>query len=779
MSVFSSEIISGFAKYLVEKGKISEEEILQQYQMADEISVFMYSDCFKDFLVEENYADSDIYTKSITDIEEMDFVNGKFVSNEEEEQDNINTSQNKTFEMGIDNIDEGYNEIPEFNAISETLFPFTSDDNFELPVITDEQQTEEPITKIYSSPDELLEDMYKDEAVLQYLDWDNDFVLSDEEKLNFENYIQGDDEEISLEKLQEAYESIKDNSFDFCKFLDFVLESKEIDLETEDVEEVNEPEKIEEETSNQTNNVSANGGSSGGSYSGSSNSVTSKPKEKTLDEMNEAELNTEREKANSVLTDNQSKLSSLVNGSDKNISGLQENVNTAYETLQNALKETAPDLSRDLDDVVTRIAEQEQKIGQKEIEVIQQEAAESAAKTALSNAISTRDSIKESLETLKWQQGDPKLSDEQKSILADKISAAENKLAQAEDAIRAAEQDLKTQQDTLETMKEELSDLKGEEGLEKLKQEKSKIDIRVSAVNTEIAGFNDDYNAKKAKLDEQKTQGIAKVRTDILDAQKYVNKIDTAINNLKNKNTQKELKFSKTGDIFDNDIDISSEYVEHDGVMPYLVVGPEDPDPNVDYPVLVYLHGAGEFGNSEDKLRNASMQYVLINGELRNGQDVDLAKFNGYVIFPQASKTNWTDPAKANEIVKVLDDFSSTHNIDMDHIALSGHSMGGTGAQYIAHEFEVNEYGYKFSKVAVISGYEVAKARIDELQTPMRGYVGTSDSDYMHIYFRSVVGDSNLFVVNSEHGSVPEYSYILDENHNGISDMFEWLFSDD
>ena len=181
------------------------------------------------------------------------------------------------------------------------------------------------------------------------------------------------------------------------------------------------------------------------------------------------------------------------------------------------------------------------------------------------------------------------------------------------------------------------------------------------------------------------------------------------------------------------------------------------------------------------------MPYVLTNGKLRSGADINLENFNGYVIFPQSQSTakphSWKNQQSVSQVCKVLDDFEASYKggvkIDKSRIALTGHSDGGIGAQYFAGHFNDSQNKYKLSRVAVMSGFASNYSIADDTM-PVRGFVGSSDSSgsvsYMNGTFKKVVGNDNLFVVKGGHGSVPEQAYIIDSNHNGRSDLFEWLF---
>ena len=112
--------------------------------------------------------------------------------------------------------------------------------------------------------------------------------------------------------------------------------------------------------------------------------------------------------------------------------------------------------------------------------------------------------------------------------------------------------------------------------------------------------------------------------------------------------------------------------------------------------------------------------------------------------------------------------------------------MGGMGAGYFAENYNnTSNLKHKLSKVAILSGFN-SNFNLNNIKSngmEIRAYVGSSDSSssisFTKKSFASVFGNENTFVVNSGHGSVPEYSYILDEDGDGKSDLIQWLLSDE
>ena len=208
--------------------------------------------------------------------------------------------------------------------------------------------------------------------------------------------------------------------------------------------------------------------------------------------------------------------------------------------------------------------------------------------------------------------------------------------------------------------------------------------------------------------------------------------------------------------------------------MPYGLISPENIDPNVDYPVLVLLHGKGEAGGARG--------YFMQNGVMKAVTESELANFNGYIICPHMTgdyHTNgWDNHNAETQIRDLITDFSSTHNVDTSNIALAGHSLGAQGALYMAKEMDD-----VFSKALIMSPYDPKEIEESEIDIPVRVYVGSGSDEniprnYINTQLAPVIGEENVFYLNSGHGGVPGEVFNTDTTGNGCSDALEWLFDE-
>jgi len=119
----------------------------------------------------------------------------------------------------------------------------------------------------------------------------------------------------------------------------------------------------------------------------------------------------------------------------------------------------------------------------------------------------------------------------------------------------------------------------------------------------------------------------------------------------------------------------------------YLVYQPPDYDPARRWPLLLFLHGAGERGDE--------LERVAIHGPLRfireTGTDLPFV-----IVAPQVPEDRvWS----VQFLDAVLDEVLREHAIDEDRIYVTGISMGGFGTWQLALEFP-----HRFAAIVPICG---------------------------------------------------------------------------
>lgn len=117
----------------------------------------------------------------------------------------------------------------------------------------------------------------------------------------------------------------------------------------------------------------------------------------------------------------------------------------------------------------------------------------------------------------------------------------------------------------------------------------------------------------------------------------------------------------------------AQKYVVETNYLLYLPDGYNPVDSVTKWPLMMFLHGAGETGVDIDKVKVHGPPKLIENGE----------KLPFIVVSPQASSYGW----KPEALYNLLQDVIKTHRVDTDRIYLTGLSMGGFGTWETAMEY--------------------------------------------------------------------------------------------
>ncbi len=107
--------------------------------------------------------------------------------------------------------------------------------------------------------------------------------------------------------------------------------------------------------------------------------------------------------------------------------------------------------------------------------------------------------------------------------------------------------------------------------------------------------------------------------------------------------------------------------------LDYLLYLPKDYDQQDAWPLLIFLHGAGERGNDLNLVKKHGPPKLIEAGK----------EYPFIVISPQCSKDSWWT-WQLRELAALVDDVTSHHKVDKDRVYLTGLSMGGFGTWALA-----------------------------------------------------------------------------------------------
>lgn len=131
---------------------------------------------------------------------------------------------------------------------------------------------------------------------------------------------------------------------------------------------------------------------------------------------------------------------------------------------------------------------------------------------------------------------------------------------------------------------------------------------------------------------------------------------------------------------------------------PYQVYVPATYSDGERWPVVLFLHGAGERGS--DGLLQTT---VGLGAAIRRNP----VRYPAIVVFPQAPPDSLWTGAPADAAMAALEESTSEFSVDPARVYLTGLSMGGNGTWYLAYR-----YPERFAAVAPVCGWVVGLPRM-------------------------------------------------------------------
>jgi predicted peptidase len=178
------------------------------------------------------------------------------------------------------------------------------------------------------------------------------------------------------------------------------------------------------------------------------------------------------------------------------------------------------------------------------------------------------------------------------------------------------------------------------------------------------------------------------------------------------------------------------------------------------WPTVLYLHGGSHRGTDLEKLKGYGPPRLAADGH-------DLPFI---LIAPQLPEGEiWND---ADFLIKLVDELSARYPIDPDRLYVTGTSMGGRGAWYMAYR-----YPERVAAIAPVAAYQpltrwASSGRLASI--PVRAYHGDQDhlalfddAVGMHEAHRDAGGTSELIVM-------PDRDHFIADVLNDPS-FYDWL----
>lgn len=159
----------------------------------------------------------------------------------------------------------------------------------------------------------------------------------------------------------------------------------------------------------------------------------------------------------------------------------------------------------------------------------------------------------------------------------------------------------------------------------------------------------------------------------------------------------------------------------------YLIFLPDDydADPARRWPLVLFLHGAGE--------RGSELDLAATHGPPRSANDG--REFPFILVVPQcAESSQWV--TELTVLARMLDEVAAAYRVDVDRVSVTGLSMGGFGAWSLAVR-----YPQRFAAIAPICGglWNQSAAPIRDL--PVWTFHGDADDVVPITMTEQIVGE--------------------------------------
>ncbi len=489
-----------------------------------DISIFMYADEFKEYISQEVSTNANLNNMSISDILEMEIVNGKLMTDEEAEEAEKSLEENEddeTTEATTQNTEAIEDEGAQPASNNATQEGTAQNINGEAGI---EQQN------LFQG---IINDLMQTEEVKNVINTDGNEEISEEEVTAFleaVGAIDGDASNITLDEIFSAINGIKDNTFKINS-----EETPEVETVNETVEEPS----VEQTTQSSNSGNFNNGG--GSSFSYTPNNTSSTPQEKNASNMTLEELKTELSSVEEVAGEQGKTLEEALAGTSETLVDLQGKIDENYEAYKEAL---GSELAEELEDIETRLTDKEKEIADKEQAIWDQENTIAECETSYENAKATTATIEGQIGALQSELSGLDDSEENASLKGEieaKIGELEQKKIEAQ----------KAEDDAFKKLEDEKEKLNGENGLLKQKEkldedlkeielEKTEFESKLPEEDKAIQDAKTNYETAKQEFKTQQAEEITDAREKLRTSKEYINALNSAINEKENEQIKKD-----------------------------------------------------------------------------------------------------------------------------------------------------------------------------------------------------------------------------------------------
>ncbi|MFD1161159.1 carboxylesterase family protein [Hwangdonia seohaensis] len=227
-------------------------------------------------------------------------------------------------------------------------------------------------------------------------------------------------------------------------------------------------------------------------------------------------------------------------------------------------------------------------------------------------------------------------------------------------------------------------------------------------------------------------------------------------------------------------------YINQSDTLQYRLMMPKDFDDSKQYPVILFLHGAGERG-SDNKAQ-------LVHGSKLFASEENRAHFPAIVIFPQCPKNSYwanaridrtsnplkiefpldIEPTKPlNLVMQLMDEISTKPYVNKNKIYVGGLSMGGMGT----FEMVYRKPQFFAAAISICGAGNPEATKVYAKTTPFWVFHGANDNVV------NPISSVNMVEGLLKNGGKPNFTLYANDNHNSWDSAFAepqflpWLFS--
>lgn len=194
----------------------------------------------------------------------------------------------------------------------------------------------------------------------------------------------------------------------------------------------------------------------------------------------------------------------------------------------------------------------------------------------------------------------------------------------------------------------------------------------------------------------------------------------------------------------------------------YILTSPSNINNNEKYPLIVFLHGAGERGDNLELLKCYCVPKLFT-------ADNDYQGLRTFTVSPQCPQEHtWID--FKNEIFDLIDEICEKYPIDKKRISLCGISMGGFGTWELALTAS-----HRFYKIAPLCGGGMNWRAWYVKDIPIRVYHGRKDDIVPLSQSEAMVNSVRLQGGNVEFTIYDDLSHNCWDRAFEETDLIKWL----